>query len=200
MSGSQGVATPSVQIYGDIRQTGYHRFDPVTTDIDTSISASYIYVSGSTNDLYFSQNGSGFNNVTRLRWLEGTLYTGLLNGALIGSSSSTVFTVSSGSGIIVNLNGSLNNNPFPTIKYVNWGNLSASIAPLSASYDQTFIGINSSATITVQGTPFSDGQYDTLIPIGLVLHQNHSTINGVKTNPSLAYGYKQRSNVFVQAF
>ncbi len=54
VSGSQGPGSPtaSVQIYGDIRQSGYHRFDPVTTNIDTSISASYIYVSGSTNDLY----------------------------------------------------------------------------------------------------------------------------------------------------
>ncbi len=31
------------------------------------------YVSGSTNDLYFSQNSAGYNNVTRLRWLEGNL-------------------------------------------------------------------------------------------------------------------------------
>jgi hypothetical protein len=123
-----------------------------------------------------------------------------LNGALIGTSSSTVYTVSSGSGIVVNLNGSLTANPYPVIQYVNWGTLSASIAPLSASYDQTFVGITSNGTIQAQGTPFIAGQYDTLMPIGVVLHQNHSTINGVKTQPSLAYGFKQRSNVFVQAF
>jgi hypothetical protein len=86
MSGSQipGSATASVKIYGDVQTYGYHRFDPVTTNIDTRISASYIYVSGSTQDLYFSQNGSGYNNVTRLRWLEGgSLYTGLLCGGII---------------------------------------------------------------------------------------------------------------------
>jgi hypothetical protein len=200
VSGSQPGTATNINIYGDTSLYGSIKFLPVIENIDTTVSASYIYVSGSTQDLYFSQNGSGYTNVTRLRWLEGTLYTGLLHGGLIGSSSSTVYTISSGSGIIVNLNASFNNDPYPTIKFVTWGTLSASIAPLSASFDQTFVAINNSGTITTQGIPFSDGQFDTLIPIGLVLHQNHSTINGVKTKPSLAYGWKQRSNVFVEAF
>ena len=197
---SGSTTTPTVQIYGNTTHNGYIRFDPVTTNINQSISASYIYVSGSTQDLYFSQNGSGYSNTTRLRWIEGNMYSGLLNGGLIGSSSSTVFTVSSGSGIIVNLNASYNDNPYPTIQYINWGNLSASIAPLSASFDQQFIAINSSSQIVVQGTPFNDGQFNTLIPIGLILHQNRSTINGVKTSPSVAYGWKQRSSDFIRAF
>jgi hypothetical protein len=199
-SNAPGSLTASIQVYGDIRQSGYHRFDPVTTNIDTSISASYIYVSGSTQDLYFSQNSAGYSNVTRLRWLEGNLYTGLLHGGFITTQSSTVYQVSSGSGVIVNLNASITNDPFPTIQYLNWPNLSSSIDAYSASFDQQFVSVQSNRTIYAQGTPFSDAQYDTLIPIGLVLHQNHSTINGVKTQPSLAYGWKQRSTVFTQAF
>jgi hypothetical protein len=200
ISGALETNNPTVKIYGDTQHNGYIRFDPVSTNIDSSISASYIYVSGSTEDLYFSQNGSGYNNVTRLRWLEGNLYTGLLHGGLIGSSSSTVYTISSGSGVIVNLNASYNDDPYPTIQYLNWGNLSASIAPLSASFDQQFIAINSGSQIVAQGIPYTDGEYNTLIPIGLVLHQNRSTINGVKTSPSVAYGWKQRSSDFVRAF
>jgi hypothetical protein len=192
--------TPSIKVYGDMETNGALKFMPVVKNIDTSISASYIYVSGSTNDLYFSQNGSGYANTTRLRWIEGNLYSGLLNGGLITTQSATVYQVASGSGIIVNLNASLTNNPFPTVQYLNWSNLSSSIAPLSASYDQTFIAINSSGQINSSGTPYYDGQIDTLIPLGIVLHQNHSTINGVKTQPSLAYGWKQRSNIFVTAF
>ncbi len=195
-----GNLSASVNIYGDTAMTGFLRFNPYNTNIDTSISASYIYVSGSTNDLYFSQNGGGYSNTTRLRWLEGNLYTGLLNGGVISASSATTYTVSSGSGIIVSLNGSLSDNPYPTIKYLNWGTLSASIAPLTASYDQQFIGIDDLGAIYAQGTPFYNGQYDTLIPVGIVLHQNRSTINAVKTQPSVAYGYKQRTNVFTQAF
>ena len=200
ISGSQGAATASVQIYGDIRQTGYHRFDPVTTNIDNSISASYIYVSGSTQDLYFTQNSKGYANTTRLRWLEGNLYTGLLNGGLITTQSSTVYQIGSGSGIIVNLNASLNDNPYPTIQYLNWGNLSASIAPLTASYQQAFVSIDSTGNIYQQGTPYAAGQFDTEISIGIVLFQNGSTINGVKTQPSTAYGFEQQQNIFNRAF
>ena len=199
ISGSLGSA-PTVQIYGDTIHTGYLRLNPVTTNVNTSISASYIYVSGSTNDLYFSQNGNGYANTTRLRWLEGNLYTGLLNGGLITTQSATVYQIGSGSGIIVNLNASYNNNPYPTVQYLNWSNISASIAPLSASYDQSFVAVQSNGTITAQSDPYTDGQFNTLIPIGVVLHQNRSTINGTQTFASLAYGWKQRSSDFIRAF
>ena len=198
-----GNLSASVNIYGDTAVTGFIKLNPYSTNIDTSISASYIYVSGSTNDLYFAQNVNGYANTTRLRWIEGNMYTGLLNGGLITTSSTTTFQVSSGSGIIVSLNASLNDNPYPTIQYINWNNLSSSIAPLSASYDQSFIAIQatgSTGTIYMQGTPYNDGQYDTLIPIGNVIHQNRSTINATATYPSVAYGFKQRSNDFIKAF
>jgi hypothetical protein len=200
ISGSQGSNTPTINIFGDIEQTGYTRFLPVNTNINTSISASYIYVSGSTQDLYFSQNSKGYNNVTRLRWLEGNLYTGLLNGGLITTSSSTVYNINSGSGIIVDLNASLNDNPYPTIQYLNWGNLSGSISAFTSSYQQVFVGIDSTSNIFAQGTPFSNGQFDTVINVGMVFFQNGSTINGVKTQPSVAYGFEQSQNIFNRAF
>jgi hypothetical protein len=199
ISGST-TAQPTVQVYGNVTHDGYIRFNPVSTNIDTSISASYIYVSGSTNDLYFSQNGSGYNNVTRLRWLEGNLYTGLLHGGLITTASSTVYRISSGSGIIVDLNASLTTDPYPIVQFLQWGNLSASIAPLTASYQQAFVGIDSTGNIFAQGTPFSNGQFDALINIGGVFFQNQSTINGVKTQPSVAYGFEQQQNIFNRAF
>ena len=192
--------TPTIKVYGDMETNGVIKFMPVVKNIDTSLSASYIYVSGSTNDLYFSQNGSGYNNVTRLRWLEGNLYTGLLHGGAITQVNSTTYQVASGSGIIANLNASLNNDPYPTIQFLQWGNLTKTIDALSASYDQQFIAISSSGQIHAQGTPYYDGQVDTYIPVGIVLHQNHSSINGVKTQPSVAYGWKQRANVFISAF
>jgi len=201
ISGSTTIpATPTIKIYGDMETDGVIKFTPVSKNIDTSISASYIYVSGSTNDLYFSQNGSGYNNVTRLRWLEGNLYTGLLNGGLITTQSSTVYQISSGSGIIVDLNASLTDNPYPSIQYLNWGNLSASISAFTASYQQVFVGIDSTGNIFAQGTPFSNGQFDSIINIGGVFFQNQSTINGFKTQPSVAYGFEQQQNTFNRAF
>jgi hypothetical protein len=200
LSGALGQPNPTISVFGDLNQTGYTRYLPVTTNIDTSISGSYIFVSGSTNDLYFSQNGSGYSNVTRLRWLEGNLYTGLLNGALITTASSTTFNISSGSGVVVSLNASLNDNPYPTIKYVNWGNLTNQTLLYRTSSVQTFVGIDSNGQILQQVDPWTDGQYNTSISIGTVIHQNKSTINATITYPSVAYGYKQRTYDFIKAF
>ena len=192
--------TGSLNISGSETIRGYIQFEPVTTNINAAISASYIYVSGSTNDLYFSQNSKGYSNTTRLRWLEGNLYTGLLHGGLITTQSSTVYQISSGSGIIVDLNASLSDDPYPVIQFLQWGNLSASIAPFTASYQQAFVGIDSTNNIFAQGTPFSNGQFSDIINVGNVLFQNQSTINGVKTQPSVAYGFEQQQNTFNRAF
>ena len=192
--------SPTIKIYGDMETNGVIKFMPVVKSIDTSISASYVYVSGSTNDLYFSQNGSGYANTTRLRWIEGNLYTGLLNGGLITTASSTTFNISSGSGIVVNLNASLTNNPFPTIQYVNWGNLTNQSLTYRTSSIQTYVGIDASGSIIQQTTPWSDGQYNTSISIGTVIHQNLSTINASITYPNVAYGFKQRTYDFIKSF
>lgn len=201
ISGSVGSALPSIRIFGNSQIDGYMRFDPTNNaTINQSISASYIFSSGSTGDLYFSENADGVNNVVRLRWFEGNLYSGLLNGGIISQSSSTTYRVSSGSGIIVNLGATISADPRPTIQYLKWSNLSSSIAAFSASSDNTYVAVQAGGTIYEQATPFADGQYDTLIPIGLIIHNNHSTINAVKTRPSLGYGFKQRQTVFTQAF
>ncbi len=194
------VGSESVSIVGNMDLNGYLRFDPVTSNINPTISASYIYVSGSTNDLYFSQNGSGYTNVTRLRWIEGTLYTGLLHGGVITSQSSTVYQVSSGSGIIVDLNASLSDDPYPTIQYLEWSNLSASINAFTASHQQCFVGIDSTNNIFAQADPFTNSQFNTIINIGNVLFQNQTSINAVKTQPSTAYGFIQAQNIFNRAF
>ena len=192
---------PTVRVYGDMQTDGVIKFTPVNKNIDTSISASYIYVSGSSNDLYFSQNGDGYANITRLRWLEGNLYTGLLNGGLITAvTGSTTFNLSSGSGIVVDLNASLSDNPYPTIQYVNWGNFTSQPLTYRTSSIQTYLGIDSSGNITQQTTPFINGEYNAQILIGTVLHQNLSTINGSITYPNVAYGWKQRSYDFIKAF
>ncbi len=201
VSGSQGLSTATIGFFGDVDINGTLGLLPVSANIDNTLSGSYVYVSGSTQDLYFTQNNKGYTNTTRLRWLEGNLYTGLLNGGLItAATGSTTFNVSSGSGIIVNLGASLTDNPYPTIQYVNWGNLTNQPLTYLTSSIQTFVGINSSGTITQQTTAFNDGQYNTIITIGTVLHQNKSTVNASITYPNVAYGYKQRSYDFLKAF
>jgi hypothetical protein len=206
ISGSTGpgAATASVQIYGDIRQTGYHRFDPVTTNIDTSISASYIYVSGSTQDLYFSQNSTGYNNVTRLRWLESNLYTGILNGGVITSTpGSTTWNISSGSGIIVTQNASTSSSPYPTVQYVEWGNLTNIPITNSGSAKITYVGLDNTGTPVQQVVPWGStdiNQFDTQINLGVVLHLSGSVSTGVFSAPQISYGPAQKMDDFTRAF
>lgn len=200
VSASHDINNPNNKIYGDVELNGAIKFLPVADTINNSLSGSYIYVSGSTNDLYFTQNGNGYANTTRLRWLEGNLYTGLLHGGLISSASSTTFNISSGSGVIVSLNASLTDDPYPTVQYLNWGNFTGQSLTYLTSSIQTFVGIGPNGQIIQQTEPWSDGQYNTSISIGTVLHQNLSTINGFITYPNVAYGYKQRTYDFIKAF
>lgn len=200
ISSSQNQTPASFQIHGDVRQKGGTLYQPVNLTINPSISGSYIFSSGSTNDLYFAQTSKGYTNVVRLRWLEGNLYTGLLHGGLITSASATTFNISSGSGIVVNLNASLNDSPYPTAQYVNWENLSNLPLTYLTSSIQTFLGIDSNGQVIQQTEPWNDGQYNTSISLGTVLHQNLATINGSITYPNVAYGYKQRTYDFIKAF
>ena len=207
ISGSNppGSLSASVQIYGDIRQSGYHRFDPVTTNIDTSISASYIYVSGSTQDMYFSQNGNGYNNVTRLRWLEaGALYTGLLRGGIISSTpGTTTFKITSGSGLLVTMNASTGSEPYPTVQYISWPDYNVQPIIYSGSAKITYVGISSAGTIIQQTVPWGTNdinQWDNSISLGVVLHLSGSVSTGVFNAPQISYGEQQKTDDFFRAF
>ena len=203
ISGSLG-STPTVKIYGDTQHNGYIRFDPVTTNIDTSISASYIYVSGSTNDLYFSQNGDGYNNVTRLRWLESNLYTGILSGGVITSTpGSTTWNISSGSGIIVTQNASTASAPYPTVKFIEWGDITNIPITNSGSAKITYVGLDNTGTPVQQVVPWGStdvNQFDTQINLGVVLHLSGSVSTGVFSSPQISYGPSQKIDDFTRAF
>jgi hypothetical protein len=207
ISGSQGpgALTASVQIYGDIRQSGYHRFDPVTTNLDQSVSASYIYVSGSTNDLYFAQSGNGYANNVRLRWLEGgSLYTGLLRGGVITSTpGTTTFNITSGSGLLVTMNASTASEPFPTVQYISWPNFTSQPIINSGSAKITYVGIDSNSQIIQQVVPWGTNdinQWDNSLSLGVVLHLSGSVSSGVFNAPQISYGGQQKADDFFRAF
>ena len=206
ISGSTTIpATPTIKVYGDMETNGVIKFTPVVKSIDNSISASYIYVSSSTSDLYFTQNGNGYNNTTRLRWLEGNLYTGLLSGGVISSTlGSTTFNVSSGSGIIVTLNANTSSaDPYPTIKYVSWPTYTGLPITNSGSAKITYLSVKNDGTINQQIVPIGSTdttQWDTQIELGVVLHLSASVSTGVYNAPQVGYGFAQRTDDFVRAF
>jgi hypothetical protein len=206
ISGSTTVpASPTIKVYGDMETNGVIKFLAVNKDIDTTISGSYIYVSGSTNDLYFSQNGAGFNNNVRLRWIEGgALYTGLLRGGVISSTpGTTTFKITSGSGLIVTLNASTGSEPYPTVKYISWPDYNAQPITYSGSAKITYVGISSAGTIIQQTVPWGTNdidQWDNSLSLGVVLHLSGSVSTGVFNAPQISYGGQQKTDDFFRAF
>jgi len=208
-----GADQPSILFGGDTFISGafgvsdYFQMKPVgSLRIPTNQSASYIYTSGSTNDMYFTQYapGTDFTNTTRLRWLESTLSTGLLHGGILSTSlGGTTFGVLGGEGIIVSMNASTSSAPYPTIKYVQWPTTSNISLLYSASAKITYVGIDNTGQIIQQPTPWGSldiTQWDTAINLGVVLHLSGNVSNGVFNSPQISYGLDQQNDDFIRAF
>ena len=204
-----GVEQSSVLVNGDIFVSGgiglgdYLQLKPVNLlRIPTNTTASYIYTSGSTNDMYFTQYNGPYTNTTRLRWLEATLSTGLLNGGLLTTANgTTTFSVTSGSGIVLKFNASTTTDPFPTIKKVDWPTYTSQSLTYVTSSQITYVGINPiNNQIIQQTTPFKDGDFEDYIVLGRVLHQSGSVTNGTSTTPGVSYGLPASHDQFVRAF
>ena len=172
--------------------------------IPTNTTASYIYVSGSTNDLYFTQYQGPFTNTTRLRWLESNMYTGILFGGQISSTpGSTTFNVKSGSGLIVSMNATTGSDPYPTIKQVNWPDYTNRPITNSGSAKITYVGLDNTGQIVQQTNAWGStdiNQWDTQINLGVVLHLSGSVSTGVFNSPQISYGYPQKTDDFTRAF
>jgi hypothetical protein len=203
-----GADQPSILFKGDSFVSGalgtdsYIQMKPVgNLRIPTNTTASYIYTSGSTNDLYFTQYSGPYTNTTRLRWLEGMLTTGLFHGGVLSTATgSTTFSITSGSGIILSYNAALTTDPYPTINYVQWpAYISQSLTYVTSSLI-TYIGINPTGGIIQQTSPFTLTTDSDYITIGRVLHQSGSVTNGVSTQPNVSYGNNHWQDDFMRAF
>ena len=195
ISGSKtGGANPSIKIDGGVQLDGYLRFEPVDVPINTSISASYIYVSGSTNDLYFSQNG----NLVKWKWVEGILETGLLYGGAVTYSGSNVF-VSPGSGIIADHNATTGSEVSPMIEYVTWNAITQSITNI-ATQQVTYLYIDNTGTLQQQSTRFTSQQYHDYIPLGAVGHFDYTQVSAFGGGVQTAYDQISQISNFVDAF
>ena len=172
--------------------------------IPTNLTASYIYVSGSTNDLYFTQYQGPYTNTTRLRWLESNMYTGILYGGQITSTvGSTTFNIKSGSGLIVAMNATTGSDPYPTIKLVGWPDYTNVPITYSGSAKITYVGLDNTGQIVQQTNSWGStdiNQWDTQINLGVVLHLSGSVSNGVFNSPQISYGYPQKTDDFTRAF
>jgi hypothetical protein len=174
---------------------------PSNETIDTNIDSNVINVKNDTGDLLFTKVKDGFLDVVNLKWLEGNLYTGLLSGGLISATvSGTTFNISAGTGIVVTLNTGISKDFDTTIKYVKWNNITNIPLTYLTTHIQSFIAIDSNGNVVQSDAPYYNGQYNSLITIGTVIHQNFTFVNSSITYPNTAYGYKQRTYDFIKAF
>ena len=211
VSGTRDVNGPlgAVAIFGgDIFVTGglgvsdYVQMLPVNElRIPTNTSASYIYTSGSTNDMYFTQYTGPYTNTTRLRWLESSLSSGLLHGGILSTQNgTTTFSITSGSGIIVYQNATTSSDPYPTIRFVEWPAYVSQSLQYSGSAQITYVAIDPDGDIDQSPIAFNTEQFKDRIVLGRILHQSGSVSNGATNTPTTAYAVSQNTNDFVRAF
>jgi len=207
---SLGADTPNAIFGGDAFVSGafgtdsYFQMKPVgTLMIPTNTTASYIYTSGSTNDIYFTQYqpGTGYTNTVRLRWIESGLGTGLLSGGTLSTANgATTFSVVSGSGLIVTQNASIGSEPFPVVSRVAWSNVVSQSLTYVTTNQITYITVDSAGAINQSPNPPSIAEKESKIYLGRILHQAGSVTNGTITEPSISYGLAESTFNFQRAF
>jgi len=173
--------------------------DPDPTGLQF-VSASFLFVSASNTtlgyDLHFRQDG----NLVKWKWIEGALSTGLLYGGTLSYDNNSQYNirVSSGSGLIIKPNATLHSEVNPQIKYVTWGNLSASIATGSAQ--STYAYIDEFGALQTQNTFFTPEQYAANIPLGMFNHTGRNLITSVTGDVYTTYNTTNQAFDFIQAF
>jgi len=171
--------------------------DPDPNGLDAQNT--FLFVSSSNTslgrDLYIRQDG----NLVKWKWFEGMLNTGILYGGVLSYSGSTnQFSVSSGSGLIVNHNATSGSEIGPTVIYVTWPTQTVPVTNI-ATTQNTYVYVGSNGSINQQSTFFTPEEYHNYIPLGRVSHYNSSTINGVSANITTNYDIDAQQNVLIRA-
>lgn len=177
------------------------RLDPIEDPNPTGLlypTSTYLYQSSSNTtlgyDLYIRQDG----NLTKWKWIEGMLNTGLLYGGVLSYSASS-FLITPGAGLIVNHNAVTGSEIGPMIEYVTWGPITQSIENI-ATYQNTFVYIDVSGSASQQNVFFTPEQYQNYIPIGRVSHYDNIEANNSYENVQTVYDIDGQQNIFVRAF
>jgi hypothetical protein len=182
-----------VQISGSLKMNP--TVDPDPTGLN--LTSSYIFQSGSNtllgNDLYFRQNG----NITKLKWLEGQLASGLLYGGVVSWSGSNVY-VSKGSGIVVNYNAVTGSEIGPIIDYVQWNDITGSVNVTGSQV--TYLLIDDTGSLQQQTQLFTPQQFQESIPLGAIAHFDNVSIQAFGGDVNTAYGQQTQTNTFIDAF
>ncbi len=197
LSGSINISG-SLTASTTLNLSGALRLDPAIDPGSNNATASWLFTSASNTatgfDLYYRQK----DNIVKFKWLEGGISSGLLYGGVITFSGSMIY-VSSGSGVINNVNASTGSEVSPYFTYVNWNAYSASATYLTSSQN-TYLYVDNAGTIHQQTAFFDQTQYEQAIPLGRVTHANYATITGAGSNVQTTYDSDSQQSAFIRAF
>tara|TARA_E500000318_G_C3566238_1_gene215781 strand:+ start:596 stop:3046 length:2451 start_codon:yes stop_codon:yes gene_type:complete len=193
------ASADDIQVKGDAYITGKVDFSGVLSLHDPQDQeAIYSYSTSPTdNHLTFKQNGYRYD----LDYYSNNLTTGLLHGGELSVVNTGIIEVSSGQGIIVNLNKS-STRTAPQVTEVSWDTQQISVSNLqSGNPDQLnqWFYVDANSTIQQQPGAFSDSQYKSQIVLGSVIHSD-GYVRFVKTFPSPAYGNQADFGIFARIF
>lgn len=185
-------------LYQTVVVSGAVRLDPSEDPGNIFPSSTFLYQSSSNtllgNDLYIRQNG----NVTKFKWVESMMESGLLYGGVVTYSGSYVY-VSEGSGIIVSHNATTSSEVGPIIDYVTWNDITQSVVNISSS-QVTYLYIDDTGALQQQQSRFTPQQYHEYIPLGAVGHFDYTQVSAFGGLVQTAYDQTSQLANFVDAF
>jgi hypothetical protein len=164
----------------------------------------------SANSIYYTQEDGhdvlqfkNDNHVVSLDNIVNNLSTGILSGGVLGTAGLTDFTVTAGRAVILDFNKeSASIDPHPELQHIQWSQAQVTVANLDAgdpSDKQTWIYISAAGDIQQQATPFTDNQFNTVIPLGAVIH-SAGQVRFTKTFPRTAYAQQNQFAEFARLF
>jgi hypothetical protein len=202
-----GVATSTpnytLDVNGTVNVTGSIRLNP-TVDPDPlglQSTNTFLFVSASNtalkDDLYIRQDG----NLVKWKWVEGQLGSGLIYGGTLSVVGSGSVLISSGSGLLFTSNATTGSELNPIIQQVNWPAQTINVSPYTASYQATYIYIDSNGVAQQQhDTFFSETQYRQSIPLGMINHTGRDLVTSIANNVKTTYNQSSQAYSFMNAF
>lgn len=183
--GAAGISTTSLQ------QAYDNGVEPevLTNDIRGTVTLRRGTTGGDADDVLEVQNNAGTKVATVTG--EGVFKgghisdsTGLLTGGVLqagtgGFGVTNLFSITDGSGQIVDINGKKTN--------VTWAGLTDLAITFLATNLISFIGIDSAGTVIQQTTPFSAVQARSTIVLGVLVHVNFTVLDTVNNEQEIAY-------------
>jgi len=183
----------------DLKAGRYLQFTTPQSQPPAAQNAIYVTTEDTHDVMHFRYHGHDLSIDT----LTENIPTGITSGGELSKTSNTQFTINAGTGIINDLNKeSTAAKPYPEILNISWSTQTITVANLDVNdptQKNAWIYIDDQGAVQQQTTSFTEGQYSSYIPIGVVLHSS-GVILFTRTFPQTAYNTTDSLQQFARIF